>query len=132
MRSKRQVVIHLAPQDLAAAVRDVLAGTAVGVANITIKLLGAVTPSPEHAAGPAPRRAASSSPAAREPWPLQDDTADAKAEPGFAFARLRGWSLHASSPTASVLIRGVTLRGQVAVRWSAIGMVLAAVAGGAE
>ena len=87
---QRQAVTHLAPQDLPAAVRDALAGLAGGVANITINVLGAVTPSSGHTAGPARRGADSSHPSAQEPWSPPDDAADALAEPGFGLRSPQG------------------------------------------
>ena len=97
---QRQAVIHVAPQDLPAAVRDALAGLAGGVANITINVLGAAAPSPGHTAGPARQRGDSLHRTAPEPWPPLDDSADALAEPGFGFARLKGRSPHASPPAS--------------------------------
>lgn len=97
---QRQAVIYLAPKDLAAAVRDALAGTSGDVANITINVLGAVPPSPEHPTGPARQRADASHVTAQELRPPPDGAADALAEPGFAFARLKGGSPHASPPAS--------------------------------
>lgn len=101
-RQRRTSTTRSTPQDLAATIRDVLAATEGGFANVTINLPSAVAPVPAHATRPSPQRAAASPLNIETTASPQDDAAEMQEEPGFTFARLKGWSPPpASAPAAA-------------------------------